>query len=191
MTSPARVARTVGAVHAKRGASKSTQRAEPHGEVIGQTFLIRCWSPRRGRCRNQHLGSEILQGFRLFAPLPHRCRCCTTPPKPNVSALSKSRPRPQGLAPQQRYSDSISTGHTLRTQNLSRQAVNARSRSIADAAITDTANQWPLTAMPLRHSFIAAGAGTAAAAAAWRPKRPHQLGWLTGGQPPNTPDLEI
>jgi hypothetical protein len=41
----------------------------------------------------------------------------------------------------QRDSDSISTGHTLRTQNASRPAVNARSPSIADAAITDRANQ--------------------------------------------------
>jgi hypothetical protein len=40
-------------------------------------------------------------------------------PKLNVSALSKSRPRPQGSAPATQLLDSISTGHTLRTQNLS------------------------------------------------------------------------
>ena len=33
--------------------------------------------------------------------------------------------------------DNTSTGHTLRTQNLIREAVNQRGRSITDAAITD------------------------------------------------------
>jgi hypothetical protein len=42
---------------------------------------------------------------------------------------------PSSTAPAE--ADNISTGHTLRTQNLIREPVNQRGRSVTDAAITD------------------------------------------------------